>query len=288
MSDKIFITGGTGAVGTYLVEELIRRGADVRAGLRNPDKIPAGIKGQVEVVSFDFALPQTFEAAFAGVTSFFLLTPPPSTHPQELNLCAPAIDAAARLGVRHIVRLSSMWAIHAPDSSHRLVEKYIEATGMPYTHLRPNIFMQNFNLSQRAGIQQRNGIFVSAGDGKVTFVDIRDVAAAAAVVLTSEGHAERAYTLTGPQSLGYQEVAAVLSQALGRAITYHSLSDATLRANLQGAGWQPNLIDYVSHLYAAVQEGHRAYTAPDLALLLQREPITFDRYVRDHVDQWQT
>lgn len=287
MSGKIFITGATGAVGTYLVEELIRRGGDIRVGVRNPEKIPAELKPQVEAVPFDFGLPQTFEPAFAGVAKFFLLTPPPSTHPQELNLCAPAIDVAVRLGVRHIVRLSSMWAIHAPTSSHRLVEAYIETTGVPYTHLRPNIFMQNFNLSQRAGIQQWNGIFVSAGGGKVTFVDIRDVAAAAAVVLVGEGHAGRVYTLTGSQSLDYQEVAAILSQALGRTITYHPLTDATLRANLQAAGWQPDLIDYVSHLYAAVQQGFRAYTAPDLPALLERAPITFDRYVRDHVEQWQ-
>ncbi|MSP13259.1 MAG: SDR family oxidoreductase [Chloroflexi bacterium] len=287
MSGKILITGATGGVGSYLVKELIQRGADIRVGVRHPEKIPPEVKAQVEAVSFDFGLPQTFEPAFAGVAKLFLLTPPPSTHPHELNLCAPAIDAAARLGVRHIVRLSSMWANHAPASSHRLVEAYIEATGVPYTHLRPNIFMQNFNLSQRAGIQQKNGIFVSAGDGKVTFVDIRDVVAAAAVVLAGAGHEGRAYTLTGSQSLGYQEVAAMLSQALGRAITYHPLTDAVLRANLQAMVWQPDLIDYVSHLYAAIQQGFRAYTSPDLPVLLQRDPITFDQYVRDHVDQWQ-
>jgi len=286
MNEKILVLGATGAVGTYLVKELMHRNAKFRVGVRTPSKLAQHNSKAFEVVAFDFADSVTFDVALDEITRVFLVTPPPSLHPQELNLCAPFIDAAARAGVRQMVRLSSMWALHSPASSHRRIEQYIEATMMPYTHLRPNIFMQNFNLSQRVTIQNEHCVRVSAGMGRVTFIDIRDIAACAAVVLTTNGHEGRAYTLTGPESLSYADAAAALSRAIGQTIRYDSVSDTELRMAYQAANWPGDLIDYVSHLYQAVPQGYRQDISTDLTDLIGRPTITFERYTLDHVDQW--
>lgn len=127
---------------------------------------------------------------------------------------------------------------------------------------------------------------VSAGMGRVTFIDIRDIAACAAVVLTTNGHEGRAYTLTGPESLSYADAAAALSRAIGQTIRYDFVSDTELRMAYQAANWPGDLIDYVSHLYQAVSQGYRQDISTDLTDLIGRPTITFERYTLDHVDQW--
>jgi len=121
----------------------------------------------------------------------------------------------------------------------------------------------------------------------VSLIDIRDIAACAAVVLTTTGHEGQAYTLTGPESLSYGDAAQTLSQVIGRPISYQSLEDTQLRTSLQAAQWPADLIGYVSHLYNAVQKGYRQEISPTLPNLIQRPAITFAQYARDHVSAWQ-
>jgi uncharacterized protein YbjT (DUF2867 family) len=285
MTETVLIIGATGEVGGHLLDALAGAPVRVRAGVRDTARAAHLNQGSVQAVRFDYDDHESIERAVDGADRVFLLTPPPSLLPHELDRAAPVVDAARRSGVRHLVRLSSMWALHSPASAHRVIEQYIEASGVPYTFLRPNIFMQNFSVSQRDMVRG-GGIYVAAGAGRVSFVDVRDVAAAAAAMLTSTGHEGKAYTLTGPEALDYGEAAAQLSAAVGKPIAYHALDDAALRDTLAQAGWAAGLIEYVSALYEAVRDGQRALLSSDIHHLVGRPPISFQQYARDYADVW--
>src|SRR5437763_15942827 len=156
------------------------------------------------------------------------------------------VDAAKRARVRHIVKLS---AIGVDDDTrptavkwHAANEQHIRESGLAFTFLRPNSFMQNFITY----FPPRNGaIYLPWGDGTASFVDTRDIARVAATVLTSDGHEGKIYTLTGPATLGIAEVARILSEVTGGEIKYVDVPETAARDGMLEAGvprWQVELV----------------------------------------------
>ncbi len=142
------------------------------------------------------------------------------------------IDAAHRRGIRQIAFLSLQGVQANRKTPHHAVERYLRERKSPYTFLRPNFFMQNLSTTYAAPIRDRGEIFVPAGRSRTAFIDARDVGAVAAVTLTHPGHVGKAYTLSGEQSLTYREVAAVMSEVLGRPIRYDRPSEDLYLAQL--------------------------------------------------------
>jgi uncharacterized protein YbjT (DUF2867 family) len=188
----------------------------VRIAVRPGQEPPPGSAG--ETVPLDFQDRTTFAAAVRGVERLFLLRPPQIARVRDtLN---PFLDAAKSGGVRHIVFLSLMGAERNPFVPHRVVEQHLMRLGVPYTLLRPGFFMQNLSGTHAEDIVRYGEIIVPAGEGRTSFLDARDIAEAAAVVLTEPGHEGQAYTLTGAEALTYGEAAAILTKALGQTIAY--------------------------------------------------------------------
>ena len=276
----ILITGASGNVGREVLKQVVETGAPVRAGYQSLDKAsaPAG----VEIAAVDYNRPETLEAALKGVDRVFLVGPPTAQLPE---LERKAVDVIARSGVRQLVKLSAMGGRGATfPRQHAESEDYISSLGVPYTFLRPNGFMQNLINFSSATINRENTFYGSEGDGRISYIDIRDIAAVATRVLTEDGYKGKTYTLTGPEALSNAEVAQILSDVLGRQIRFVNLEPAQLKQALLSAGLPEWNADALLDLLRFYREGKAATVTQDVEQVLGRKPIALAQFVRDHRD----
>ena len=276
----ILVTGATGNVGAEVLKLLVTAGARVLGAARSAEtKLPSG----AEIVRFDFRDSETF-SAFHGVQRVFLMRPPDMGNARR-DL-GPAIEAMKAAGVQQVVFLSLLGAEKNPVVPHRAVEKLLLDSGMDWVFLRPSFFMQNLSTTHRDDIKQRGDVFVPAGNGRTSFIDVRDIAAVGARALL-EGHRNVAYPLTGDEALTYHEVAREISLALGRDITYSNPSVFRFYRAWRGRGAPVPFILVMVAIYTTARLGLAAKTTGDTRRLLGRPAITFRQFAHDECRAWQ-
>jgi uncharacterized protein YbjT (DUF2867 family) len=279
----LLVTGATGTTGRELVAALVARGAPVRALVRDAARGRDLLGDGVELVEGDFERPETVVAAFEGVERVYVLTPP---HPQqadwERGVLAGARDAGVELVVRHSLQGADDDSPMAAARLHRRSERELEASGLPFVVLRPNFFDQTF----AGGMVVQGAMYTAAGDGRVSFVDVRDVAGAAAAVLTGDGHEGRTYTLTGPEALTFAEAAAVIGEVTGRPVQHVNVPAEQLAAGMAQAGVPDWLAQDIAALQTAYAAGAGAEVTDDVRMLTGRDPRPFREFVREHADRF--
>ena len=278
----ILVTGATGHIGSELVRLLADQGAPARALVHSPDKAAQLQRLGLETALGDYEQPDTLDVAMKGCDHLFLLAPPTPRQPQqEQNV----IDAARRAGVEHVVKQSVPWA--SPDAPlvfcrwHGQIEEDLAQSGLAYTLLRPSSFMQNFLMSAQQ-VADQGILYGMFGEGRVAFVDTRDIAAVAAELLTNPGHPGASYPLTGPEALSAAEVAERLSAATGRQVRSVDLGPDGYRQALAGAGMPGWLVDGVVEGNTMLAAGHGATVTDEVARLTGRPPRTFAQFAADH------
>jgi uncharacterized protein YbjT (DUF2867 family) len=279
----ILITGATGRVGSATLQQLSGRSVPVRALIRTPEKATSVTGPGVETAVGDLAKPRSLEAALQGVTAALLVSP---LDPQQVELQGNFIDAARRAGQPHIVKVSGLGtALDSPVRSgrwHAQIEKHLEDSGLPFTHLRPLFFMQN--VLRFAPTIRSNGEFVGAlRQGEVAMIDAHDIAAVAAAVLTISGHARQAYVLTGPEALSYQEVAERLSKMLNRPVAYKDVPLEVMRQRLRAAGMPEWQVEVQLDFSAALAAGHASTVTNTVEAVTGKPPRRFEQFIREHV-----
>jgi uncharacterized protein YbjT (DUF2867 family) len=280
----VLVTGATGNVGREVVRELQKLSIPCVAAVPRPERARSMLGDQVPTVRLDLLDPSTFDAAMQGVRGLFLLRPPAiSTVEQTLNLL---LDTAASAGVKHVTFLSVEGADRQRWIPHRAVEEHILASGLSHCILRPGFFAQNLGDAYRADIQERDELHVPAGAGRVAFVDVRDVAEIAARSFADPQLRNHAWTLTGPDSVSFAEVAASLSRALGRPIRYRRASIPAYVTEQWQRGLAPAQIGVLTVLHVGLRFGNGSKVDPALRRLLGRAPRTLEDYIRDHVSLW--
>jgi uncharacterized protein YbjT (DUF2867 family) len=283
LDGPVLVTGATGNAGREVVRALLARGARVRAGVTAPAR--ASLDGRAEPVALDFRRPETFGAAVAGASALFLLRPPPISDVRPtLNALA---DAALAAGVRRVTFLSVAGAEKNALVPHHAVEAHLKAGPRVWTLLRPGFFAQNLQDAYLRDVREDGRLYVPAGRGRVTFVDLADVAEVAADALTSDAHAGEAYTLTGPRAFTFEEVAGELTRALGRPVRYVPASVPGYLHHLRvrrGLPWAQALVQTVLHV--GLRFGQAEAVDPTLARLLGRAPRTVVDYIREHPGLW--
>jgi len=232
----ILVIGGRSKIGAALIGELLGRGQQVRALVRAGE--PTGsVPGAAEAVTGDLADEGSLVTAMAGVEKVFLLSSP---HPDAVSWHRHAIDAARRTQVQLLVRSSILGADRESPGefirAHTTCDRYLEDSGLPFVIVRPNLFLQNIPESTIPSIDASGTFYADAGEARISMVDTRDVAAVASRALTEPGHAGAHYDVTGPEALSYADVAAKLTSAMGRRISYVAAPDDAVRKALLGAG----------------------------------------------------
>src|SRR5262245_55260901 len=244
----ICVTGASGTVGSEVLRQLQAAKAAVRGGFFSKEKAEAARAKGIEAVLLDYDRRETLRAAFKGCDALFLLGP---TAVNQTRLEQNAVEAAKEAGVRRIVKLSVLGADEegfAFARIHRAVEKAIESSGLAWTFLRPNGFMQNVVTYLGATIRDAGAFHTASGDAKISHVDVRDIAAVAVKALTGTGHERKAYTLTGPEALTYDDLAGDLTRALGRPIRHVRILPAEMRAGIVAAGTPEPIADQLIDL----------------------------------------
>ncbi len=280
---RVLVTGATGNVGAAVIERLRGGGVPFVAAARDVARARARLGGDLAYVPFDFERPDTHAAAFAGVERLFLVRPPELADVR--GVIAPALRAARAAGVRHVVFLSILGAERNRVVPHHRIEQTLRASGMGWTFLRASYFMQNLDTTHREELR-RGELLIPAGRGATSFIDVRDIAAVGALALTEEGHANRAYDLTGARALTYAEVARQFTAVLGRSVRYGDPSPLAYARTLRAAGQPWPFVAVTLGIYTAARLGLATRVTDDVPRLLGRAPITLRRYIEDYRAAW--
>jgi len=277
----IVVTGATGHIGSELLRLLSKQNVSVQALTRDPRRAPP-LPG-VDWVRGDLRDVQSLQGLLRGANRMFLLT---SNSEDMRSLQVNAIEAARASGIAHVVKASALGASDHSKSpigkAHYEVERALQESGIPWTILRPHVFMQNF-LDVAPTIAREGRIRAASGEGRIPFIDTRDIAAVAAVALTAPGHEGKKYVLTGPQALSYRDVARIIGKAVGRPVEYIAESPEEARERLVRAGSPPWMIESALAL-AAYQRagGPTSEVSRAVEELLSRPPRSLAQFVQDH------
>ena len=284
---RVLVLGGTGNVGSQVTRELLARGAEVSVLTRNPEKAKALPRG-ARAVTGDLLDPGTVRSAFAGHDGVFLLNAVSSTEAHEGLM---ALNGATLAGVKRLAYLSVHDVDKAPHLPHFggkiAIEIAIKASGIPYTILRPNNFFQNDTFFKEALLGY--GVYPQPiGGAGISRVDVRDIAEAAAIALTADGHAGETYNLAGPRAWTGADTAEVWSRALGKPIAYGGDDlDAWEKQSLQYLpAWM--VFDF-RLMYAFFQKRGLKATDADIERLtkvLGHPPRRYEDYVAEAAKAW--
>lgn len=280
---KVFVYGGSGLVGGHLIKELQTKGHEVWAGSRKPDSQKK--ETNLHWVYTDSKEPNKGVEILESVDVAFFLSPPGETNQYEI--LSPWIQKAKQVGLKKIVLMTAMGVEHAPpEVPFRKTELLLEGSGIPWNIIRPNWFMQNFHTFWIAGIKQDGKIYFPGGTANVSFIDARDIASVASVLLTTIDFQNQAFTLTGKESINHSLVAKHLSSVSKKNIEYVDVDPKVFESSLVSAGLSKDYAAFLVMIAGALKEGHAAPIVDSVKTITGKEPISFQTYSEDHAKAW--
>jgi uncharacterized protein YbjT (DUF2867 family) len=288
----ILITGAAGKSGATVVRAFSRQGIPARALVRDPAAAPwlTDLPG-ISVVAGDLKRPSTLGRALDGVTRALLIS---SAREDMVDTQITFIDAAQSAGVPHIVKYSGREAgvgfdqvVFRGTRWHGQIERYLERSGLAWTHLRPSQFMQNYLPGSVTGVDPKTKeLITSIGDAQLSPVDIADVAEIAVKILTTTDHESKAYNITGPEALTMNDIVARLSEATGTKFLSVDVSFDEQRQRYAAAGLPPQVVD----LFDEQSRERRRTPVAEVNLrthhTLSVKPTTFAEFARTHATEF--
>jgi uncharacterized protein YbjT (DUF2867 family) len=284
----ILVTGANGRPGSAVVREFARRHDPVRALVRDPAKAD-GLKALpgVDARCGDMLWPETLASALAGVDRVLMIS---SAGPQMLETQCTFIDAANKAGVGHIVKFSGQDSIDGfePEKfrstrSHEQIQRYLIASGTPWTMLRPSQFMQVY-FEEVPDIVRTGELRVPLGGTTLAPVDIDDIAKVACAVLTTPGHEGKTYAMTGPEALTMADVAGRIGDAIGRPVRYRDVSGEDKQRAWLAAGYPPQRASAFTQLFAERKRLGRSTVDLSTHRRFGIKPTTFAQFARRNAD----
>jgi len=281
MTAPILVVGATGHVGREVVRKLKAGGHEIRVMTRDANRAAELGVTPDEVVVADLRDPASLPAAVAGVEKVYYATPDPE---DNVVMLENFLTAAKEAGVRHVVRLSARSAdVNSKDDlarRHGLAERALEQSGLAWTHIRPSWFMQMMFEYAPGGRMELPG-----GEGRIGWIDTRDIADMAVAALTEPGHEGKCYIISGPEALSYGDLARHMSEATGREFVYVDLAPEDYRKQALARGDEPWYVDLILQLYANIRADRYAGLSDEFEKVMGRPATTFAQFARDTRDE---
>lgn len=287
MAGTILVTGATGTIGKEAVKQLILAKARVRAGIHNEKAAEKLNFAGAELVPFDFDNKELMQAALSGVEKVLLITP---FTEKMVEYTRNFIELAKQAGVKHIARISMLGAdLNSPASAlkmHAECEHIVAESGIPYTILRPNWFMQDF--INYAPTIKSPGVYRAPINliGSISFVDVRDVAIICAMALTGENAGGGIYLLTGPQTFTHRQVEDNFAYVLTKRVIFKEMKDDEYRQIMTGYGLSEWQINALLELYDEAEKQVFREIHSTTADILGRKPETFKTFIQAYVKEF--
>lgn len=272
---KWLVTGATGKLGSKIVEKLLETvpATKLAVSVRNPEKAEGLRARGVEVRHGDFDHPETLDTAFAGIDRLLIISAD-GDNETRIRQHGNAVAAAKRAGVGFIAYTSITNAQESTNfmaPTHKATEKAILNSGIPYSFLRNNWYLEN-EISSIQGVLAGAPWVTSAGKGKVGWALQQDYAEAAAAVLSGEGHENTIYELSGPL-LAQEELASILGEVLGKEVSVQQVDDPTYSEIIRGAGLPDFVVTMIVNIQKDIREGTLEIVSNDFEKVLGR-PVT--------------
>tara|TARA_Y100001001_G_scaffold46405_1_gene41651 strand:+ start:1674 stop:2531 length:858 start_codon:yes stop_codon:yes gene_type:complete len=278
----ILITGATGKSGSATARALNDLGHSYRALIRNPEKEEELKALGAEVVIGSIEDNQSLVKAMSDVEKVLILLP---NSENQLALETQIVDVALQSGTKHIVKVSSIEA--TPDATspipklHLEAENYIKASGLEWTMVKPNFYMQNL-LGSATTIKEQDKIFLPMGEGKTGMIDTRDVGKVIAKVLSEEGHSSMNYEITGPEILSFYDVAETFSNVLNKTVNYIDLPMPAYKDILSNFLTNQWHLDAVIDLFEGIREGGIEEKTDTYTTLMGEPPKSLEEFIIEH------
>jgi len=235
---------------------------------------------------YDASKTNNLNELFDGIDVAFFMSSPGIV--QQNKVLIPLIEAAKTAKLEKVVMMTAIGVDVSDEIPFRQAELALENSGIPYAIIRPNWFHQNFSTYWLHGIVTQKKLFIPAGQGKTSFIDVRDIAACAVALLTNDQTDNRAFVLTGPESLSYTDAAEQLSTATQQTITYEDIDPETFKQGLLTASIAEDFADFLVGILGFVKAGYVAEVSNDVEKLLGRPAIPLRQYLDDAKETWKT
>ncbi|MCO6491697.1 MAG: NmrA family NAD(P)-binding protein [Phaeodactylibacter sp.] len=272
----ILIIGATGNIGKNLVDTLLESRQQLLLGVRDPAKARAAWKFRASYIHFDFNEPETFEPALSQVERCFFIAP----HDDPVGSVEVFLQHARHL--KQLTFSSGRTTGGVEGKPLHAIEQRIWESFIPATILRPGWFMQNFTGWIGDDIRAERKIVLPAGDSKTAFIDVRDIAEAAALTLIHGGHTGHTYELVSDQAFDHYQVADMISRAIGETVAYQPMAPLDYIRRMMKKGWTRDVAEHTVDLYQLVMQGREEKTSPDLEQILERPPRRLADFIQEH------
>jgi NAD(P)H dehydrogenase (quinone) len=285
---SIVITGASGQLGRLTAELVLDRvpATEVILTTRRPEALSDLAARGAQVRQADFDRPETLAETFAGGERFLLISTDDLGHRTAQHRAA--IDAAREAGVRHVAYTSYLNPVEENPAvitpSHRETEKALRESGLAWTALR-NTFYAEYQVPAGAQAIATGRLVHNNGDGRIAYVSREDCAAAAAAVLTTDGHEDKAYDITGPEPLDQNDVAALLSEVSGRPVEAVAIDDETFIQGLTASGMPEPVAREFASYGRAIREGYLGEASGAVEDLTGRSPRSLRNVFEAHRDE---
>ena len=277
----ILITGATGNIGSELVKQLVAKSSPLRVVSRDERKV-FHLDPQIERVIGDLHEPSIVQQALQGVERLFMFS---VLFDKDHEADRLLINEAKGAGVRHIIKISSgavrLGVKGGIGGLHREKERFVEESGIAWTFLRPGAFMSNA-LQWVGTIKSQAKVFNPTADGKFAPISPHDIAAVAALVLTSAGHEGKAYELTGSELLSTHDQVRILSAAIGKPIECVDISTGVAAERFKANGVPDVLMESLTDLWNRIREGKGTFRTNEVEVLTGRPAQTFETWCQEH------
>ncbi|MGB0931915.1 MAG: SDR family oxidoreductase [Chitinophagales bacterium] len=273
---KILIMGATGNAGSHAIQSLIAKGVRPTAAVRNIEKAKEKFGNSVDYVYFDYLDASTYDAALEGVDKLFFIAPPPKKDPAIVRELMKAIKKA---GVSFVLFQSGRTSGGYKGKPLYEIENDLRNSDQNICIIRPAWYMQNFHTWTGTTLED-NELCLPTEDAKVSVVDLNDLGAAIAAILTTDGHAGKEYSITGGEALSHGRIADILSGAMGKSIVFSNPTEETYVQRMIQKGWTEYAANHSKWLFMRIREGSEAVVSSDFQNLVGRKPISFAEFAK--------